>query len=238
MDRNRPAPRHRSRAAGSLSARRAWIEIATSLTWSAGNWVALRKESVDRNPADMPVKDYPAVALRKESVDRNATAWTTRRWPNMSLSARRAWIEIRPGTQSRLAGPVALRKESVDRNFIICRRQAHRPRSLSARRAWIEMSASWMVSTAGASLSARRAWIEIPPRYSLTLRAAVALRKESVDRNLYFTENSRYHKSVALRKESVDRNTRQVCLTCRVDLSLSARRAWIEIRATETGKMP
>ena len=58
----------------------------------------------------------------------------------MSLSARRAWIEIRP----RLAG-----------------RQAPR-----------------------ASLSARRAWIEITESSAEIAFAIVALRKESVDRNL------------------------------------------------------
>ena len=33
----------------SLSARRAWIEILTLWYSSASSWVALRKESVDRN---------------------------------------------------------------------------------------------------------------------------------------------------------------------------------------------
>ena len=61
--------------------------------------VALRKESVDRNclgaKADSPTK----VALRKESVDRNGVG----SWPRVmnlsSLSARRAWIEIRARIQ-------------------------------------------------------------------------------------------------------------------------------------------
>ena len=56
------------------------------------------------------------VALRKESVDRNATAAEIIRRVAASLSARRAWIEIRiTPTPSRLM------------------------RSLSARRAWIEI---------------------------------------------------------------------------------------------------
>ena len=58
----------------------------------------------------------------------------------------------------------------------------------------------------------------------------VALRKESVDRNIM--SNSIIHKvlDVALRKESVDRNTSRsnACLRCWA--SLSARRAWIEIK--------
>ena len=56
----------------SLSARRAWIEIADVVSVQHGCEVALRKESVDRNirnnggPGTVHI-----VALRKESVDRN-----------------------------------------------------------------------------------------------------------------------------------------------------------------------
>ena len=38
------------------------------------SWVALRKESVDRNSADFVEIDDFKVALRKESVDRNGFA--------------------------------------------------------------------------------------------------------------------------------------------------------------------
>ena len=55
----------------------------------------------------------------------------------------------------------------------------------------------------------------------------VALRKESVDRNTAFLA-ARVSSLVALRKESVDRN-RGVLLSVRSARSLSARRAWIEI---------
>ena len=55
----------------------------------------------------------------------------------------------------------------------------------------------------------------------------VALRKESVDRNLAW-HCIREDVSVALRKESVDRNgTMQIVII--VVGSLSARRAWIEM---------
>ena len=56
------------------------------------------------------------------------------------------------------------------------------------------------------SLSARRAWIEIYCRMYTPGFAAVALRKESVDRNFDIVA---WDKSaeVALRKESVDRNS-------------------------------
>ena len=55
----------------SLSARRAWIEIAYGALDGASEIVALRKESVDRNIVlPLPIL-LPVVALRKESVDRN-----------------------------------------------------------------------------------------------------------------------------------------------------------------------
>ena len=57
------------------------------------------------------------------------------------------------------------------------------------------------------SLSARRAWIEIYGCYSLRYSASVALRKESVDRNIKRFLMSVVFLLVALRKESVDRNS-------------------------------
>ena len=78
----------------SLSARRAWIEIAGSLDDILAGVVALRKESVDRNYIIKITLEHPCVALRKESVDRNS------------------WLEIFLYYQD-----VALRKESVDRNY-------------------------------------------------------------------------------------------------------------------------
>ena len=96
-------------------------------------------------------------------MDRNVAVALTVAGLRASLSARRAWIEIKGG-QGGVAeyGTVALRKESVDRNairffIVVALRQ-----SLSARRAWIEMVLSWMV----------------------LMVACVALRKESVDRNI------------------------------------------------------
>ena len=62
----------------------------------------------------------------------------------------------------------------------------------------VDMSSAW-------SLSARRAWIEIIDYIIDYVNDAVALRKESVDRNqvaVHFVGLS----AVALRKESVDRN--------------------------------
>ena len=100
----------------SLSARRAWIEIIVSVTANVDGFVALRKESVDRNEAPTTQADRHAVALRKESVDRNS-----------------AVMRQNPGEH------VALRKESVDRNRLIPLALVFMTWSLSARRAWIEI---------------------------------------------------------------------------------------------------
>ena len=101
----------------------------------------------------------------------------------MSLSARRAWIEI-SDIDDKFGGlMVALRKESVDRNLDIRYTTSPRPRSLSARRAWIEMMKCQVKKYSG----------------------LVALRKESVDRNFCGGVSAR-RLAVALRKESVDRN--------------------------------
>ena len=61
----------------------------------AGGYVALRKESVDRNVKhnDLNVISIH-VALRKESVDRNKKSSVTSVPKFSSLSARRAWIEM------------------------------------------------------------------------------------------------------------------------------------------------
>ena len=56
------------------------------------------------------------VALRKESVDRNGQFLPQSFLPHLSLSARRAWIEIARYVCLTCRVAVALRKESVDRN--------------------------------------------------------------------------------------------------------------------------
>ena len=57
----------------------------------------------------------------------------------------------------------------------------------------------------------------------------VALRKESVDRNLWWGVRKAVGSLVALRKESVDRNQGVHYDNYNLHWSLSARRAWIEI---------
>ena len=81
----------------------------------------------------------------------------------LSLSARRAWIEIpylQIGRQCEIIKSLSARRawiEIVGAKMAAC---AWIP-SLSARRAWIEMIARMVPRTARLSLSARRAWIEI-----------------------------------------------------------------------------
>ena len=124
----------------------------------------------------------------------------------MSLSARRAWIEII--------------SEDVSYNIIV---------SLSARRAWIEIIDYIIDYATDASLSARRAWIEISllqcqvKKYSGSLSARRAW--------IEITTRTRTPTGcvVALRKESVDRNTTIITICIAQKRSLSARRAWIEI---------
>ena len=68
----------------------------------------------------------------------------------------------------------------------------------------------------------------IQSAYTFSGVVAVALRKESVDRNRNkFIVNT--NEAVALRKESVDRNAYVDCQQSNARKSLSARRAWIEI---------
>ena len=57
----------------------------------------------------------------------------------LSLSARRAWIEMAKSTPEEEKRWVALRKESVDRNWALSNAEHPHGASLSARRAWIEI---------------------------------------------------------------------------------------------------
>ena len=66
--------------------------------------------------------------------------------------------------------------------------------------------------------------VSIPPWW-----LPVALRKESVDRNILYPDSAPANWAVALRKESVDRNIARMVPLLIVPKSLSARRAWIEI---------
>ena len=101
----------------------------------------------------------------------------------LSLSARRAWIEIE--VENGFAGVLL---------------------SLSARRAWIEIWA-WGRPAPGAEVALRKESVDRNNfgclHYNITVM--VALRKESVDRNPR-RQQAFNAIDVALRKESVDRN--------------------------------
>ena len=71
---------------------------------------------MDRNRDARDRATAQTVALRKESVDRNYGDDLTFADGVVSLSVRRAWIEIIKKGRARRPGQVALRKESVDRN--------------------------------------------------------------------------------------------------------------------------
>ena len=72
---------------------------------------------MDRNLAVAGSLITLGVALRKESVDRNYSARQKKIGRLLSLSARRAWIEILLRLIFVVTVSVALRKESVDRNY-------------------------------------------------------------------------------------------------------------------------
>ena len=77
-----------------------------------------------------------------------------------------------------------------------------------------------------ASLSARRAWIEITAQTARNTSIAVALRKESVDRNTTVLAVLLMF-NVALRKESVDRNL--VCGSNRtIDIIVALRKESVD----------
>ena len=125
------------------------------------------------------------VALRKESVDRNIRYIIMHLQKVLSLSARRAWIEIIFWICRMFRPAVALRKESVDRNAHRGLRLAYR-RPVALRKESVDRNAHRGLRLAyrRPSLSARRAWIEIlASRLADMSTAWVALRKESVDRN-------------------------------------------------------
>ena len=65
--------------------------------------------------------------------------------------------------------------------------------------------------------------------FPLVAGSLVALRKESVDRNSRSVMRWFATLIVALRKESVDRNNAVQIVIIKMNPSLSARRAWIEI---------
>ena len=107
---------HAQSFGGSLSARRAWIEMVWRLTGYLMMYVALRKESVDRNAVIRPAIDVFLASLSARRAWIEILLLLSPLLRTLSLSARRAWIEIHRLITLLKAFLVALRKESVDRN--------------------------------------------------------------------------------------------------------------------------
>ena len=78
----------------SLSAWRAWVEIAFPTFFDTSLVVALRMESVGRNYCLNRKQCITHVALRMESVGRNGVIEIIKVTADASLSAWRAWVEI------------------------------------------------------------------------------------------------------------------------------------------------
>ena len=133
----------------------------------------------------------------------------------MSLSARRAWIEILLSIRNTHNSDVALRKESVDRNSRN-NGKIKKSNQVALRKESVDRNLWWGVRKAVGSLvalrkesvdrnqgvhydnynlhwslSARRAWIEIFITVTrMPIGCVVALRKESVDRNFYIAQHT------------------------------------------------
>ena len=124
---------------GSLSARRAWIEISHPSSQKSAQWsLSARRAWIEILVTTHVNFCDQSLSARRAWIEMSITPEMGGGW-GRSLSARRAWIEIVMPFFAVFEAQVALRKESVDRNA-------------SAR--LILTSALW-------SLSARRAWIEI-----------------------------------------------------------------------------
>ena len=95
VDRNAVAHMPNAVRAGSLSARRAWIEICRQgiFAQTFGKSLSARRAWIEIIKLGNSAM-IGGVALRKESVDRNREGYKIKEKDRQSLSARRAWIEI------------------------------------------------------------------------------------------------------------------------------------------------
>ena len=109
---------------------------------------------MDRNAAGNKAgaESFKSLSARRAWIEIRALQ-NTRMDVLTSLSARRAWIEMGVYKRHNLEGLVALRKESVDRNLDNGIALIPHQQSLSARRAWIEMSACWRAVCSAVSRS-------------------------------------------------------------------------------------
>ena len=124
----------------------------------------------------------------------------------LSLSARRAWIEIVSDSLPALKLTVALRKESVDRNKYVV--QCRKTLGVALRKESVDRNKMPVPTCIYSKVALRKESVDRNPLLSLPFRAVrVALRKESVDRNIKADVSYNIKETVALRKESVDRNS-------------------------------
>ena len=117
MDRNTQRRDFKALGLPSLSARRAWIEILQVIPLEGPTTVALRKESVDRNPKLYQALSHVrwSLSARRAWIEIKSSIVEVSKY--VSLSARRAWIEMLMVLCLFPCRSVALRKESVDRNY-------------------------------------------------------------------------------------------------------------------------
>ena len=94
VDRNRSFGLSGVDTVSSLSARRAWIEIAWLLRPAGRSGSLSARRAWIEISTFSALAVYLSVALRKESVDRNKLGRIGNHSVAKSLSARRAWIEI------------------------------------------------------------------------------------------------------------------------------------------------
>ena len=240
----------------SLSSRRAWIEMPKReqklnlmSSRSPHGERGLKSERWLKGTRKLRRSPHGERGLKYEIIESGAMV------QDASLSSRRAWIEIFVVLEHmNMFHIVALLTESVDWNHIytlstlkrLCRsphgerglkyrlhRNLHQSnQSLSSRRAWIEIEWSdEVIYTVLPSLSSRRAWIEIwgdSGAGKYTYR-----RSPHGERGLKLLVPALVlpPPMVALLTESVDWNEiLDLPTSILVPLSLSSRRAWIEIQ--------
>ena len=145
----------------SLSARRAWIEIANFCrNRFCPTSLSARRAWIEIVITAMTSQISVSLSARRAWIEMSVSSGLKLSIP-VSLSARRAWIEMQGRWQSDGQFPVALRKESVDRNGngdVVngIASVALRKESVDRNKGPEELAQFW-----SSSLSARRAWIEI-----------------------------------------------------------------------------
>ena len=168
-----------SRHATSLSSRRAWIEII----WRTASSACLRRSPHGERGLKLPVVEDASACLRRSPHGERGLKCqidVEECGKRMSLSSRRAWIEIPSLRQATIvAQSLSSRRAWIEiRSSLVS--TPDEP-SLSSRRAWIEITLRLKTVILFSSLSSRRAWIEISRNTKSRTMATVALLTESVD---------------------------------------------------------